>query len=218
MSVRKISALNLIYQVRRVQRLSAIFAGSVFAVGALYSSFARSQKEKVNPIVPHALKLCRAFAVDCQSEGDPRFLSEQIPSPSTRVANRPMWYVPVRADGASYAMILRADTGRLCYAFNLSSCAGSTNVDTAKATQTSANLAVNQSLLYLKRLEMAAPETQIALARKPESLHDERGWRIVWKTRSTSSSAEESFRIVISQKEGHLLQIANTAGLNQAVK
>lgn len=218
MSVRSISALDRIYQVRRVQRFSMIFAGAVFTAGSLYFSIARSQKEKVKPIVKQALSICRAFATECQAEGEPRFVREQVPLPSTRAMKRPMWYVPVRADGAGYAMMFRADTGRLCYVFNLSPWKDFDPKQSAKSKPIEANDAVNHSLLYLQRLKMVSPETQIALEEKPELLHDETGWRIIWKTRNTSNPMGETLRVVINHRNGRLLQVADTAALNQTVR
>jgi len=218
MSVRSISALERIHQVRCVQRFSVIFTGSVFAAGSLYSFATQTQKERAKPIVNQALSICRAFAADCQSDGEPRFVHEQVPLPLTRTMKRPMWYVPVRADGSSYAMMLRADTGRLCYVFNLSPWENLDPLSDSKSKPIEANRAVNQSLLYLQRLKIVAPDTEIALEGNPESLRNGTGWRIVWKTRSTSNSIAENLRVVVSRKNGKLLQVADTAALNQRVK
>ena len=120
MSVHPYSAIERVRQVRRVQRLSLLCVGSAFIALSLYQYRLEAHRAKTTSIVKKALVYCSAFEGQCEPEGEPRFCRENVPLPLVKQMERPLWYVPLRANGQHYALILRADTGRLCYVFNIS--------------------------------------------------------------------------------------------------
>ena len=215
MSARLFSALDRVRQVRRVQRLSLFCVASACAALSLNHVRLTSQKSKAHSVVQHALDYCAAFEKHCEPEGEPRFCHENVPLPAAKETARPLWYVPLNANGQHYALILRADTGKLCYVFNVSPWEENARNSAVNSLTSDADHAAAQSLLYLQRLQAVSETAQIALNGQVESVRRNSGWRVVWNVRNAEQETSESVRITVSQTNGRLLQFANLPALNQ---
>lgn len=208
-----LSALRRIERTRRIQRVTLMLIGAGLVASAIQSAQVRRQKETTQPVVQQALAVCSALGINCEPDGKAYFCRENIPLPKARQMERPLWTVPLQANGRHYAVMLRGDTKQMCYFYELpvdaqNSAAGK------PTTPITPERAVNHSLLVMQKLQLAAPDAQIKLEARPKMVPSQDGWRMEWNVRSSPEQTPESIRLVLSRNDGRPLQIVNSAALN----
>lgn len=150
-----------------------------------------------------ALAICAGFSENASVLDKPTFRDEYLHVPTGGYRHRYLWFVPCKADGKHYQVMINDQTGKLtCLIADDRAQVARLDRKASAAYIRTPDQAISASVERMQELSIVSSGARIRLVRPPERQEDGRTWEIIWQVRRSQQSQPGLVKLLLDGQVG----------------